>query len=465
MKILLINPPLEHQARWDVSQIAYPPLGILWIAAMLEKEGHHVKFLDGDCWKFDILEEIKNYNPRLVGLAVITIKVNSAAAMIHQIKEVYPQLPVVVGGNHITNVKQQSFDQIPGADYLMIGEAYYTFPELAHALEQNTNLSTIRGLIWKEDGNIITNKSRPDIQDLDILPFPARHLLPQPFTTHYQSDTRYLRKPSTSMITSLGCYYRCTFCDHTRNVRFFSPKRVVDEIEHLQKIYGIKEIHFWDEIFTMTPKRTREICQEIIDRNIDITWSGYGRLDIIARNPDLVPLIKKSGCWFMSFGVESGSQKVRDFIKKDLTDEQIRQAAETLAAAGIYTRGLFMLGHPTETLETLEQTIQFAKTLPLNSAQFNLNIPLPGTEQYANAKDYGILDEERFKDYSGHGKPIYIPNGLTAEILEEAQKRAYKEFFARPQVFFRNARFVLRSPDSIKKYSKKFVTIMTGGKL
>ncbi len=466
MKILLVNPPAEKQARWDVSQTPYPPLGALWIAAVLEKEGHTVKFLDGDCWKFDIVQEIKSFQPALIGFAVITIKVNSAAEMIGQVKKVYPDLPVVVGGNHITNVKELAFKQISGVDFLMIGEAYFTFAELASAIEKGEIFfNAVKGLIWKQDKMVVTNTPRPDLQDLDQLPFPARHLLPQPFTDYYASDTRYLRKPSTSMITSLGCYYRCTFCDHTRNVRFFSPKRVVDEIEHLQKEYGIKEIHFWDEIFIMTPKRARELCQEMIDRKIDVTWSGYGRLDIIARNPDLIPLIKKSGCWFMSFGIESGNQKIRDLIHKDLTEEQIRTATTAMAASGIYTRGLFMFGHPTETADSIQETISFAKSLPLNSAQFNLNIPLPGTEQYTRAKEYGVLDEERFKDYSGHGKPIYVPHGITAEILEQSQKRAYREFFSRPQVFFRNAKFVFRNPDSIKKYGKKFLTIVSGGKI
>ena len=466
MKILLVNPPVEQQARWDVSQTPYPPLGVLWIAAMLEKEGYTVKFLDGDCWKFDILEEIKNYQPDLVGFAVITIKINSVAEMTNLIKTARPDLPLVLGGNQVTNVKEKTFEQIPSVDFLMVGEAYYTFPELAHALEKGiTDLSNIKGLIWKKEGKIIINEPRPNIKDLDVLPFPARHLLPQPFTQYYHSDTRYLRKPSTSMITSLGCYYRCTFCDHTRNVRFFSPDYVCDEIEHLQEKYGINEIHFWDEIFIMTPKRTRELCGEIIKRNLDLTWSGYGRLNIIARNPELVPLIRKSGCWYMSFGIESGSQKIRDFIKKDLSEEEIRTALKLVADSGIFTRGLFMMGHPTETVGTIQETIALAKTLPLNSAQFNLNVPLPGTEQYTYARDYGELDEENFKNYSGHGDPIYIPKGLTKEFLVQSQKKAYREFHRRPQIFLRNAKFVFRSPDSFKKYSKKFLTIMSGGKI
>jgi len=464
-KVLLINPALGKDARWDVSAVTYPPLGICWLAAILEKEGYEVKIIDNELHKWDkeeLKKEVQKFNPDLMGMVVLTIKAGIVKDLTNYFKKELPYIKIVLGGKHVTNVREKVFEMIPNADFLMIGEAYFTLLELTKKLEKGIeDLSDVNGLVWKKDTYIQINKPRADIRDLDVLPFPARHLL-QDLTKNYQSDTRYLRKPSTSMITSLGCYYRCAFCDHSRNVRFFSPEYVANEIEHLKEKYGIKEIHFWDDVFMMTPKRGRELANKFIERKLNITWSGHARLDIITRNPDLVPLIKKSGCWYLSFGIESGAQKVRDFIKKDLTDEDIRTGTKLLNDANIFTRGLFMLGHLSDDKETIQETINLARSLPLNSANFNLNIPLPGTEQYDLAPIYGDFEVNRYENMSGHGaEPVFIPKGLTKEYLLEAQRKAYRTFYTNPKVFIRNSKWVLKSPDSLRKYASKFITIIT----
>src|SRR3989344_1539554 len=461
MKLLLINPPAFKSPRWDVERPFYPPLGLCYLASVLEKYHHRVRIIDADVLNYsfeEILRQAKIFQPDLIGIGSVTQRYGVAQELIAFLRQ-EGLAPIVIGGNHATRVKEKILQDID-VDYVMFGEAEFTLLDLVDALERKKPLGGIKGWIYREnDGSIKINPPREPLQNLDTIPFPARHLLPH-LTTHYRNATRYKRLPMTHMVTSRGCLYRCSFCDHDRNVRYFSPGYVASEFEQLQEKWGIREIHFWDEIFMMTPKRAKELCQEFKARRLDITWSAYARLDIIARNPELVPLIKESGCWELAVGIESGNQEVLNFIKKDLTLAQIRQGISLLRKNKIFVRGLFMLGHPTETRKSMQETINFAKSLPLNSVQFNLNVPLPGTEQYPLAEQYGSFESAAYKDMSGHADmPVFIPKGLTKEELLEAQKRAYREFYRRTRVVFRNLPY-LTSPDAVLKYSRQFLKMI-----
>lgn len=443
--------------RWDVPRPFYAPLGVCYLAAVLEKAKQKVNILDADILNYgyeEILTEVKRLLPDLIGISTVTIKYPIVVGLVKFLKENY-ECKIVLGGNHITKIKEKALQDAP-ADFVIYGEAEITLLELVQTLELKKSFESIKGLIYREDKVIKTNAERPLIKDLDTLPFPARHLL-HGFPDIYKNETRYKRLPMVHMVTSRGCYYRCIFCDHDRNVRYFSPKYVANEIEYLQKNYGIREIHFWDEIFMMTPKRAEELCEEFEKRNIDITWSGYGRLNVIAKHPELVPLMKKSGCWMLAVGVESGNNKVLEFLKKDLTKEEAVIGIDLLHKHRIFVRGLFMLGHLIDTEETINETIAFSQSLKLNSVQFSFNIPLPDTEQYALADTYGKFDKEDYTNMSGHAdEPPFIPNGLTKEYLIKAQRKGYDEFYNRSSLVFRNISYVTNI-DSLIKYSKKFL--------
>ena len=463
MKVLLINPPAFKIPRWDVPRPFYPPLGVCYLAAVLEKNNYDAKILDADILNYgfdEILDEIKKEKPTLIGVGSVTVKYGVSIELINLIKKEFPKIKIVAGGNHVTLVKEKAFKDI-NLDYAIYGEAEFTLLELVQALEGNKLLKDVNGLIYKDKNRIIVNPMRVPVKDLDVIPFPARHLL-KGFPRLYKNDPRYKQLPMTHMVTSRGCYYRCIFCDHDRNVRYFSPKYVVDEIEHLQQKYGINEIHFWDEIFMMTPKRAKDICEEIARRKISITWSGYGRLSIIAKNPEVAGLMKKAGCWELNVGIESGNQKVLDFIKKDMTLEEIKKGCEVLRKEGIFIRGLFMLGHLIDTKETIEDTVKLALELPLNSVQFNFNIPLPETEQYGLADKYGSFADSDYEHMSGHSEePVFIPKGLTKDYLTGIQKKAYKAFYRRPRLVLRNLKYI-NNIDSFKKYLTKFARMIKG---
>lgn len=462
MKITLISPPLFGEAlRWDKSA-TYPPLGLCYIAAVLEKNGHEVRIIDGEALglsREELGRTIRQQHPDLVGVTSITPKYKMMLETIKIAKEVAADAPIVVGGPHVSLLPQKTMEEIPEIDFVVRSEAEYTVLELVDALENGKPFSDIRGLLYRSDGEIKINPPREFIENLDELPFPARHLLPDPDV--YKSAFRYKKLPMTTMITSRGCPFNCLFCDRVfgKKYRTHSPSYVVAEIEHLVSKYGIREIHFVDDLFLLSPERTKEICKLIEERGMDISWSCNGRINVLHKYKELIPIIKKAGCWYISFGLESGNQKVLDFIRKKITLEQTRDVIKWVHDAGIMTRGFFMIGHPVDTKETIRDTINFAKSLPLDGVQFSVTLPYPGTELYDVAIQHGTFDQDAYDRMSSMtpGDPVYVPEGLTKEYLKNIQRQAYREFYFRPSYMRRQLKNI-KDIASLKKYSERGFT-------
>lgn len=458
MRVVLVNPSMfgrELEMRWDKGA-KYPPLGLAYIAAVLEGGGHKVSIIDGEVSQLtdeDFIKEIKRLDPELVGITTHSPKHNQMVKTIDLLKG--KEIKLALGGPHSTIVPEDIMKENPAVDFIVYGEGEYTFLELVNALEREGSLNDIRGLIYREDGRIKTNPPRPLIENLDELPFPARHLLPD--LKLYKSAFRYKRLPMTTMITSRGCPYNCLFCLRFfgRKYRGHSARRVVDEMTMLQEKYGIREIHIWDDVFMLDAKRTDEVCELIKKEKLDMSWSCNGRINILYSNKGLMDKLKQAGCWYMTFGIESGNQKVLDFIRKSIRLEQVKEVIGYANKAGISCRGYFMLGHPTDTEETIRDTIDFAKSLPLDGVQFSVTVPYPGTDLYDIADRYGTFDKGAYQRMSGHtSDPIFVPNGLTKEKLMKLQKQAYKEFFFRPSFILKHL-VRIRSWESVKKYSER----------
>ena len=462
MKVMLIVPPYPKDKIFRKSMkslgAVLPPLGIAYIAAMLEKYSHEVKIIDGPAmatvleYGFEELEkDIKEFSPDLTGISASTSQMGHAKKTLKIIKENNPNCITVLGGALIS-ADTNALLHFNDADYGVYGEADLTFPEIIKKIENKEKIEGSEGLIWRE--NNIVNFLKPKvIMNLDDIPMPARHLLNMKI--YRPSPANYRRLPATTMMTSRGCPYKCIFCSKPTigtAFRAHSAKRVVDEIEHLVNEYGIKDIQMFDDTFTLLPERTKEICKGIIERKLDIGWNCMTRVDRIDK--EITDLMKKAGCYEMGFGIESGSERMLKFIKKGVTKQQIRNGVKLAKNSGIHVRGFFMMGFPTETKKEVLETIEFANELDVDVAQFMVSTPFPGTELWEIAKMSGEINEDwsSFTFYAPDEVP-FTSKLLSKNDILDLYKKAYKSFYLRPKFILRQFLYIRSFTDIERQWN------------
>lgn len=471
MDLVLIYPPVtvkERYARKVGKTVGgnLPPLGIAGLAAFVREKGYLVDVVDSLSLGFqneDIVRKVGMLRPKVVGFSALTVNYHRALACAQHVRTAFHDILVILGGHHATITPREIVRNADCFDLVVIGEGELTLLDIlqkyksldfqrARLLENPDLLSSINGIAYRGGQGVVVNKKRELIEDLDSLPFPARDLLPM--RNYIPLPNQYLRLPVVHMTAIRGCPFSCSFCSNNavfgRKIRAKSPQRVVDEIEHVMSVYGAREISFWDDTMTINRKWMEGFCDEMTGRAINVTWTGYARVDTV----DL-PLLKKmkaAGCWNLFYGFEAGDQKLLDNISKGITLEQIRQANRWTKESGIEVRGSFMLALPGETPALARKTIDFAKELSPDYAQFSLTTPYPGTPLWEEAEKYGALYKD-FRDYHGWS-PVFVPYGYKSkdEILE-IEKKAVREFYLRPAFVFNCIRKI-RSFEDIKRYLK-----------
>lgn len=415
----------------DVKQPAInPPLGLLYIASYLESLGHEVHLIDGLALNLTLEQMVAQIKALsavdFIGVTCATATFYRAKEIISRIRDFEKDTKIILGGAHVTALPVDSLRTIPELDYGVIGEGEITFSELLIKESYRVN-----GIAYRSGSEVKFTPRREYIKDLDMLPFPARHLLPD--MKLYHSGLKSLRKPVASMITSRGCPFNCIFCSKIvfgSEYRYHSPSYVYNEVSHLISRYNIKEVTFYDDNFTLKRQRLFEICNKL--STLDITWSCLGRIGL---DKESLKKMHEAGCWNIAFGVESGNPEVLKFIKKDLKLEKVKRTIVEARKCGIEAKGYFMLGLPLETEKTIQDTIDFAKSLPFDSVEFAITVPYPGTELYNIANEYGRFNNESYDNYLSlfPENVSFVPSGLSEKILKSAQKRAYKEFYFRPR--------------------------------
>lgn len=440
--IALVFPPVEMRdryyriARW----VTVPPQGLAFIAAVAERSGRSVAVIDAVAQKLSsdqILDQLKSLRPRYIGLTGPTMVIPSAADIALRVRKSLPGTPVIIGGPHLSAEPEETLTRYPQFDIGVVGEGETTILELLDALDKGRDLKNVKGLVLHDNGGFFRTPTRPLIRDLDTLPFPAYHLLP-PLTKFYQHVVvRVDRMPSASLLISRGCAKgRCVFCSrdvYGHRVRIHSPEYSLALFDFLINKWGIRSINFEDEDLLAHRSTMMRLCEMMIARKTNLTWAISGRVDL--PDEEMLALFKRAGCWHISFGIESGDQAVLDRIKKNITLEQVRTAVEMTCKAGISTKGYFMIGHPGETLETIQKTIDFSKSCGIDYFQMSYVAPLPGTELYHTAGEWGEFNP----DWAGLNiwNPVFIPRGLSREILEKQSLRAFREFYFRPKILLR----------------------------
>ncbi|MBQ7568627.1 radical SAM protein [bacterium] len=446
MKALLINPPLSRaELRNPVVASLFSnamPLGILYIASYCISKGIEVKAIDGPAERLTLektMEMVKEYSPDVIGLTTTTPVFHRAIETAEAIRKWAPTMPIVVGGPHITAAPVTSMLH-DCFDYGCMGEGEHTFYELCQALDHGTPIHEVPGLILHDQNGVHFTPSRSPLMDLDTLPFPARYLLNTKLYTSLPTDVQYL--PKLTQLATRGCPFHCTFCDHaaeTETYRTPSAKYMADELEELAVKYHAREVAFVGSTFTAKRSHAEELCQRIIDKKLNVKWTCSTRVDVI--NEDILRLMKQAGCWSLRFGIESGNQRILNLIKKGITKEQITKAVNLCDKMGIHTKAFFMVGHPGETIETLQETIDFACSIPLTDVTVQINTPLPNTHQFAQAHRYGKFVGKDYSKYSFFDA-VFVPNGLTREDLLYYHKKFYRTFYWRPSVILRQIKKV-----------------------
>ncbi|MBV6518007.1 MAG: hypothetical protein DCC43_09275 [Candidatus Brocadia sp.] len=454
MKILLINPPSENELLGNNPSIIEeergynPPLGILYIAGYLERHtDFHVEVLDTQAEEigYDRLGSIiRSKLPDVVGITTMTFTLIDVIKVVDLVKSVCPHTRVVLGGPHVHIYPEETIT-LPGVDFLVLGEGEISFKELAENIDNKTRLKSIPGLVFQENGRVINTGSRPLNDDLDSLPFPARHLTP---IQKYRS-LMAKRTPITTMFTSRGCPYRCTFCDRPhlgKSFRARSALNVVDEMEACVKL-GIREFLIYDDTFTIDRQRVIDVCNEITRRRLNIGWDIRARVNNIDR--ELLKKLKEANCERIHYGVESGNPEILRILNKGITVDRVRTTFKETKDAGISVLAYFMIGCPKETRKEIMETITFARELKPDFAHITIFTPFPATEIYKTGLKDGIIKYDFWKEFARNPKKGFQPpcwqEHFTREEIQELLVYAYKSFYTRPSYILKRLTHI-RSP-------------------
>ena len=440
MKILLLRPYFNF-----IFSQPNPPLGLGYLASCLEKAGHKVIILDLPIWRIPnnkINTYVERIRPDIIGITALTAYYGGMKELCHEIQDI----PTVLGGVHVSSLPIISFKECD-PDFVIYGEGEVTFVELVEAIEAGkTNYDGIKGLHYKEGDRIKQTPSRSPIQNLDDIPFPAWHLMKPKW---YPPDPHGLimkNYPYAPVLSTRGCPFSCTYCSSTNfwgnNFRRRSPKNVVDEIEFLIKEYNIREIHFWDDNFTLIKKHIIGICKEILERKLNISMSCPNGVRVDSLDKSILNLMKKAGFYSITLAIESGSQKILTNVKKNLELKNVQKAAILAKKMGFYLPAFFILGLPGETKETIKETIEISRRLPIDRPGFFIATPLPGSEDFKKWASNRQL--ENFDWNSTHFYKISQNNvenleiiNLNSEDLLKYQKEAYKLFYFRLKTLFK----------------------------
>jgi radical SAM superfamily enzyme YgiQ (UPF0313 family) len=414
MRVLLLSTP--H----PLEESPLPPLSLSYLAGVLAQEGIEVKILDFLVTHYHpgkLRRELEEYRPQLVGVTCVTLNYPIARRMLKVCRDFDLNIFTVIGGPHVTFALEETLLSSPWIDTVVIGEGERTLVELAKAVAEDKDIHHVSGLAFAAGGRVTRTSARPLIENLDQLPLPARELLPM-------ARYRALGTPCT-LITSRGCPYSCIFCSGHRmfgpRVRFRSPGLVVDEIERLQSDFRLAKINIVDDTFTLNHNHTRAVCEEMLSRNLKLKWSVFARVDRISE--DLAQLMNRAGCEWVLFGVESADEGILKTIRKRTTPEDVRRGVKIAAEAGINVFNSFILGLPGESWETARKTLAFGDELYQKYGAkygFHMLSPLPGTEIYERAKDYGISILSRNWARYNANEPITETATMSREMVKEA---------------------------------------------
>jgi radical SAM superfamily enzyme YgiQ (UPF0313 family) len=435
MEILLATP--INKTHYSV-----PPLGLGYLASALRNANFHsLSILDSakenlDYNGFSML--LKKNKPRVLGIQCYSFDVPSVNRMLNIAKGINPRMITVIGGPHPTAVSGSVFSEFDNLDFAIRCEGEKSLPLLLRAVLNEESFNNIPGLVFKDKDGIAAIPS-DFIKDLDSLGMPAWDLIdPSSYPDEVQGAF-YKSFPVAPIVTSRGCPYNCTFCANKimmgTGLRFRDIEKVINEIEYLTSRHRVKEFHILDDNFTVSKKRVLEFCKRIKEKKlkIDIAFPNGVRLDSI--DDEILRALKEIGTYSITAGIESGSQRILDHMKKKLTLDLIREKISLIKRLGFNVSSFFIIGYPQETKKDITDTIRFARELPIDIAHFSCFLPLPGTEITKDLLNSGRLKNINYEELF-YSKAPFSPEGITQKELKNFQKKAFLLFYLRPRILF-----------------------------
>ncbi len=438
MKVTLIFPNRNLGRKKNLDAVT-PPLGLAYLAAVLEKSAFEVEVIDAFAENIsfnELKKRLSQTKSQVVGITTNVDIIFHALWTAKIVKELLPKTIIVLGGPYAT-VTYESILKYKFVDYVVLGEGEYTFNELLTKIQENLPVESVRGIAFRNKNQIMRTQDHLFIEDLDQLPFPAWHFFPD--LSKYKYFTLTAR--GVPIITSRGCPNRCIFCTkcvHGYRIRYRSPENVFNEMKYCIEKYNATEFGIVDDHFGSNPQRVKKLCNLIMNSQLKIKFflANGIRADVISR--DLLDKLKRAGCWFVGMGIESGNQEVLNKIRKNVTLDQITESIEICKEFKMLVTGYFVIGLPYDNNNTINDTIKFAKHSKLDLAIFNKAIPVPGTEMFNLIEKHGKFTfplEERFligmnTHYEG---PFFEIWDLKREDVIKGHKRAYREFYFRPR--------------------------------
>ncbi len=426
MKITLVNPPYPPSVH---SHPAFIPLGLAYLGAVAEQAGHQVTVIDCQAEKIapeNFRDRIAQTPSDIIGVTATTLLYKSAMKLVGIAKEVQKQAVTVLGGSHGTFWDESALKEYPALDIVLRKEGELTFIELVEKLESKTSIGNVLGITYRSGNKIVRNADRPFIENLDSLPFPAHHLLPL-------EKLKHNGKIIFPLVSSRGCVYWCDFCSTVRmfgrGYRMRSPKNVVDEMQLIHDKYGIDQVTFYDDAFSVDRMRVVKICEELHSRHLRLKWDCGTRVDMVDR--ELLKTMHHAGCFAVWLGVESGSETILGAMNKKIKIGQTKIAYKTANQVGLMTIANVVLGFPGETEQTALETIRLVKELNPDDVGFYIATPYPGTPMYEKVIENSWLRVTDFDKFDTAGPTFETPQ-LSMEKLAELRAKAYQDFYLRP---------------------------------
>ncbi|GJM20362.1 MAG: B12-binding domain-containing radical SAM protein [Planctomycetota bacterium] len=439
-RLVFVVPPVTAEDRYGPMASAgnsLPPHAFLYLGAVARAAGWQVEIVDGPAEEIpleDCAAAVLAHKPTVVGFTTTTMSVAKAATVAEDLRRAAPELLLMVGGPHVTALGKETIERLSVFDLGCVGEGEDALLAVLRHLEAGTDPRSVPGIVSRaDDGSVIENPPSCDEVALAELPDLAWDMLTD-FPEKYHAAATYLNKtPFTDLIVSRGCRYRCTFCDNQtfgRSIRALPVDKILANIDRLVNEYGIKSLFFTDDSLMTLRSDFEAVCRGLIERNYDLEWSINARTSEI--DEEILALMKRAGCWQISYGVESGSWEILKRIKKGASPRMQKRALELTAAAGIKSNAYIIIGFPGETKETLAETEEFLRSVPIDTLRLTYFTPFPNTDITHDMEGEGeiVADWTRLNFYN----IAYIPNGLTRKDLERTYRKIMMRFYLKPRV-------------------------------
>lgn len=435
------------------------PLSLLYLASYLKSKGYKdVEVLDIDF--LDSIEphlenKLRNFMPDVVGITSYTTNIAIAADIAKKVKETLADVITVIGGFHASALPERTLSEFVHFDYLVFGEGEVTLYEFMESLSQNRKPTGVAGVAFRNGERIEKGTFRPYIEDLDSLPFPDRGLVP--IRKYVPDPGNYFRLPSSAILFSRGCPFRCTYCSKSvflHRLRYRSADNFLDEVEDCAKKFRIYDFRLEDEGPTANPKKLRQLCEKILERGLKISWNCFSRVDTV--DGELLTLMKRAGCYHITYGIESADSQTLMRINKGIDLNRAGEIVQQTKKLGIECKVNFIFGFPWETVKDINKTIRYAMRISPDLVSFNIFKPLPGSQLYSEMEKRGEIKHTKWEDYFVTSEALLFDAPFTEAEIRKLIRRAFFLFYFRPRFIIQRLRRFFRYP------KRELVTVSRG---